>query len=87
MEAKSADNTRAKSFITYCRQYKPALVFRVSLKNVGENQRDATHEISLPLYLLWKIDWYWFPAEPATESRQEICWRISLAILTLNPQT
>ena len=58
MEAKSADNTRAKSFITYCRQYKPALGFRVSLKNVGENQRDATHEISLPLYLLWKIGNY-----------------------------
>ena len=58
MEAKSADNTRAKSFITYCRKYKPALGFRVSLKNVGENQRDATHEISLPLYLLWKIGNY-----------------------------
>jgi hypothetical protein len=32
--------------------------FRVSMKNVGENQRDATHEISLPLYLIWKIDDY-----------------------------
>jgi predicted AAA+ superfamily ATPase len=58
MEAKSADNTRAKSFITYCRQYKPVIGFRVSMKNVGENQRDATHEISLPLYLLWKIGDY-----------------------------
>ncbi len=58
MEAKSADNTRTKSFVTCCKHYKPAIGFRVSMKNLGESQRDATHEISLPLYLLWKISGY-----------------------------
>ena len=58
MEAKSADNTRAKSFASYCKQYKPALGFKVSSKNVGDNQKDSTHEINLPLYLLWKLKAY-----------------------------
>ncbi len=59
MEVKSADNTRAKSFATYCKQYRPALGFRISAKNVGDNQKDCTHEISLPLYLLWKLPAYY----------------------------
>ena len=51
LEAKSADNTRANSFAVYCRQYKPALGIKVSTKNIGDKQKNATHEISLPLYL------------------------------------
>lgn len=58
LEAKSAENTKAKSFASYCRQYKPAVGFKVSTKNMGDNQKDATHEISLPLYLLWKLPVY-----------------------------
>lgn len=58
LETKSADNTRAKSFATYCKQYKPELGFKVSTKNVGDNRKAETHEISLPLYLLWKLPLY-----------------------------
>lgn len=58
METKAADNTKAKSFAVYCRQYRPAMGFRVSSRNVGDNQRDVTHEISLPLYLIWKLQAY-----------------------------
>ena len=58
LEAKSADNTRAKSFAAYCTHYKPELAFKVSTKNVGDNQKDKTHEINLPLYLLWKLPVY-----------------------------
>lgn len=58
MEAKSAENTRAKSLATYCRQYKPALAFKVSAKNVGDNRKGNTHEISLPLYMLWRLQTY-----------------------------
>ena len=58
LEVKSADNTRAKSLATYCRQYKPELAFKVSAKNIGDNQKGDTHEISLPLYLLWRLPVY-----------------------------
>lgn len=58
LEAKSAENTRAKSFAAYCKQYKPELGFKVSTKNVGDNVKGPTHEISLPLYLLWKVNEY-----------------------------
>lgn len=58
MEVKSADNARAKSFAFYCKQYKPDTGFKISAKNVGDNQWDTTHEISLPLYLLWKLRTY-----------------------------
>ena len=58
MEAKSGDNTRAKSFTAYCKQYAPSLGFRVSSKNVGDNEKNGTHEISLPLYMLWRLPMY-----------------------------
>ena len=58
MEAKSAENTRAKSFSVYCRKYNPATGFKVSTRNIGDNQKGQTHEISLPLYLLWKLKAY-----------------------------
>ena len=58
LEVKSADNTRAKSLATYCRQYKPELAFKVSAKNIGDNQKGDTHEIRLPLYLLWRLPVY-----------------------------
>lgn len=58
LETKSADNTRAKSFAAYCMKYQPALGFKVSMKNVAMNQKGETREISLPLYLLWKLHSY-----------------------------
>ena len=58
METKSAENTRAKSFEVYRKLYDPPLGFRVSAKNIGDNRKGNTHEISLPLYLLWKLPEY-----------------------------
>lgn len=58
LEVKAADHTRAKSFSLFCRQYSPVKGFKVSTKNVGDNQKGETHEISLPLYLLWKLPDY-----------------------------
>lgn len=58
METKSAEHTRAKSFSVYCRQYKPYKGFIVSAKNIGDNQKDATHVINLPLFMLWKLGKY-----------------------------
>lgn len=58
LETKSADNTMAKSFQNYLKKYEPSLGFRVSTKNLGDNQKGKTHEISLPLYLLWKLKAY-----------------------------
>lgn len=55
LETKSAANTHAKSFTTYCNKYAPTLGFRMSTKNVGDNQKGKTHEINLPLYLMWDL--------------------------------
>ena len=70
VDVKSADNARTKSFATFCRQYKPAIGFRISTRNVGDNQREATHEISLPLYLLWKIRAYTDTAEESLSDKK-----------------
>lgn len=58
VEAKAAISTRAKSYLQFCKKYKPTLGFRFSMKNVGDNMTEETHTYSLPLYLLWKMDWY-----------------------------
>lgn len=55
LEVKSAENTKAKSFAQYCTRYNPPIGFKTARKNVGDNQKEATHEISIPLYLLWKL--------------------------------
>ena len=58
MEVKSAENTKAKSFSVYCKQFAPPLGFKVSAKNMAMNRKGVTREISLPLYLLWKLPLY-----------------------------
>ena len=58
IEVKSAENTRAKSFASFIAKYKPRFGFKVSLKNVGNNQVKDTLVYSLPLYMLWKIKKY-----------------------------
>ncbi len=63
IEVKSAENTRAKSFAAYCKQYKPAFGFKISGKNVGTNIKESTCEISLPLYLLWRLPEYMSKAD------------------------
>ncbi len=58
MEVKAEIHTRAKSYLQYCKKYHPELGFRISLKNVGDNQVETTHTIHLPLYLIGKIKEY-----------------------------
>ena len=58
IEVKSADNTKAKSLQLFCKRFVPKLAFRSSLKNVGDNMKDSTHEWSLPLYALFRLKDY-----------------------------
>lgn len=58
VEAKAAENTKAKSFSSYCKTYSPKIGFRLSRRNVGDNQKKSVHEIALPLYLVWKLNRY-----------------------------
>jgi predicted AAA+ superfamily ATPase len=68
LEAKTATHTKAKSFDLFCKRFSPAIGFKVSLRNVGENLKGRTREISLPLYLLWKLKKY-LSAESEAASR------------------
>ncbi len=58
IEVKAEVHTRAKSYQQYCKKYHPQIGFRMSLKNVGDNQVEATHTISLPLYLIGRMKEY-----------------------------
>ena len=58
VEVKSAENTHAKSFSNFISKYKPQYGFKVSMKNIGDNQVNDTMVYSLPLYLLWRIKEY-----------------------------
>ena len=58
VEVKSADNTQAKSYRLFCRQYRPRTGIKASLKNIGENLCEETRTVSLPLYMLWEAERY-----------------------------
>lgn len=58
VEAKAAISTRAKSYLQFCKKYRPSLGFKFSMKNVGTNMTEETLTYSVPLYLLWKLDRY-----------------------------
>lgn len=58
VEAKATISTRAKSYLQFCKKYKPSLGFKFSMKNVGDNMAEETLTYSIPLYLLWKLDRY-----------------------------
>ena len=58
IEVKSADNTKAKSLQLFCKRFSPKIAFRTSLKNVGDNVKDSTHEWCLPLYILFRLKDY-----------------------------
>lgn len=58
VEAKAAISTRAKSYLQFCKKYRPPLGFKFSMKNVGTNMTEETLTYSVPLYLLWKLDRY-----------------------------
>ncbi len=58
IEVKANLQPRAKSYLQYCKKYHPSLGFKLSLKNVGENQTEETHTISLPLYMIGRLKDY-----------------------------
>lgn len=58
IEAKSEDNTQAKSYKEYCKRYHPDLGIKMSMKNVGLNQVESTTTYSIPLYLSWRLPAY-----------------------------
>ncbi|MDD6035002.1 MAG: AAA family ATPase [Lachnospiraceae bacterium] len=58
IEAKAEANTRAKSYLQFCKKYQPKLGFKFSMKNVGNNDVEHTKTYSVPLYLIWRIKEY-----------------------------
>ena len=58
VEVKAATNTQAKSFKQFCKKYQNKTGFKLSLKNIAENDCEGTNAVSLPLYLLWTISFY-----------------------------
>lgn len=58
VEVKAAANTQAKSFKQFCKKYQNKKGFKLSLKNIAENDCEGTNAVSLPLYLVWNIDFY-----------------------------
>lgn len=58
VEVKAATNTQAKSYKQFCKKYGPKNGFKLSLKNIAANVVDTTDTVSLPLYLLWNIDFF-----------------------------
>ncbi len=58
VEAKAQIHTRAKSYLEFCKKYKPEKGFKISMKNVGDNLVCETDTISLPLYLIWRMKEY-----------------------------
>ena len=58
IEAKSADNTKAKSLHLFCSRFAPKFAFKTSLKNVGDNQDGNTSVWSVPLYVLFRLREY-----------------------------
>jgi len=58
VEVKAATNTQAKSYKQFCKKYRPQKGIKASLKNIAENTVEETETISLPLYLLWDMDYF-----------------------------
>ena len=58
VEVKAATNTQAKSFKQFCKKYQNKTGFKLSLKNIAENDCEGANAVNLPLYLLWNISSY-----------------------------
>ena len=58
VEVKSAENTQAKSYKLFCQKYRPGTGFKLSQKNIAENNLEGTKTFSIPLYLCWNLDGY-----------------------------
>ena len=58
VEVKSVENTQAKSYKLFCQKYRPGTGFKLSQKNIAENNVEGTKTYSIPLYLCWNLDGY-----------------------------
>lgn len=58
VEVKTAENTQAKSYKLFCQKYRPGTGFKLSQKNIAENNLEGTKTYSIPLYLCWNLDGY-----------------------------
>lgn len=58
VEVKSADNTQAKSYKSFCKKNTPKTGFKISMKNIAENLCEKTRTVNLPLYLAWNLKSY-----------------------------
>ena len=58
VEVKSADNTQAKSYKSFCKKYEPRNGIKLSRKNIAVNMCEETRTFNIPLYLCWNIDYY-----------------------------
>ncbi len=58
VEVKSADNTQAKSYRKFCKRFKPAYGYKFSEKNIAENMCETAKTYSIPLYMVWNMDFY-----------------------------
>lgn len=58
VEVKAATNTQAKSYKQFSRKYEPRVGFKASLKNIALNAVNEINTVSIPLYLLWNMDFY-----------------------------
>lgn len=58
VEVKAAENVQAKSYKQFCKKYTPGTGYKLSLKNIAVNDCEGTRTVSLPLYLVWNMDFY-----------------------------
>ena len=58
IEVKSADNTQAKSYKQFCKKYEPNSGIKLSQKNIAYNICEKTKTYSIPLYMVWNINYY-----------------------------
>ncbi len=58
IEAKANINTQAKSYRQFINKYESLVGFKFSLKNIGYNPDEKTHNNSLPLAFVWRIEEY-----------------------------
>ena len=58
VEVKSSTNTQAKSYKQFCKKFSPQTGYKLSLKNFAINDCEGCMTVSLPLYLLWNMDWF-----------------------------
>lgn len=61
VEVKAEHNTKAKSLITYCNKYHPALAIRVSMNDYAQHNLDTSQEhkttlLDLPLYAAFMLE-------------------------------